>query len=376
MKVAILGAGSGGQAMAADLTLAGHEVSLAAIPEHSTAISVIQTCGGIYVDGTTSGTHKTGFAKIALVTTDIKAAIKDTEVIMVVIPAFGQEAYMLEIIKYAIEGQIVVFNPGKFASLVFTKMLKKAGREGELIVGETASLIYAAKPRKFDQIYIKAVKSELMFSALPASNTQKALIKLNQLFPQFIPGDNIFATSIDDTSLALHTVSTILNTSRIELMGPYRNSFYDVTPSVGRVIDAMDKERITVSRAFGNFSIPFILILRFRYNAIGNNSYEALKQVSAYQYQISPDGLSHRYISEEVPYGLVPLTEIAKVIGIPTPCMNSIIEIASAANGQNYRENGRTLEKMGLAGMNLNDIINLIAPDFEGYYPNGQFNNK
>jgi opine dehydrogenase len=368
MKIAVLGAGSGGQAMAADLTLAGHEVSLAAIPEHSNAISIIQTCGGIYVDGTTSGAHKTGFAKIALVTTNIEAAIKDAEVIMVVIPAFGQEAYMTEIIKYGKRGQIVVFNPGKFASLVFTRMLKEAGREGELIVGEAASLIYAAKPRKFDQIFIKAVKSELMFSALPASNTLKALEKLNKLFPQFIPGDNVFATSIDDTSLALHTVSTILNTSRIELMGPYRNAFYDVTPSVGRVIDAIDQERIAVSRAFGNFSIPFILILRFRYNAVGKNSYEALKQVPAYQYQISPDNLLHRYISEEVPYGLVPLTEIASIAGIPTPCMNSIIQIASVENGENYRETGRTLEKLGLKGMNVSEILQLIAPGFEGYY--------
>jgi opine dehydrogenase len=361
MKVAVLGAGNGGQAMAADLTLAGHEVRLAAVPEHATAIKIINTCGGIYVDGTTSGKQEPGFARISMVTTDVAAAVKGVEVIMVVIPAFGQEAYMRLLVKHAEPGQIVVFNPGKFGSLAFVRMLKEAGRSNDLIVGETASLLYATKTRQFDHILIKAVKSELMFATMPASRTDAALKKLNQLFPQFEAADNVLATSVDDTALVLHTVSTLLNTSRIEQMGPYRNASYDVTPSVGRVIEMLDRERIAVSHSFGNFTIPFLLVLEFRYGAKGANVYEALKQVKAYQIQMSPDSLQHRYITEEIPYGMVPVTGLARVAGIPTPGMDSMIQLASMANGVDYRATGRTLERLGLAGMNVADLLAYVS---------------
>lgn len=360
MKVAVLGAGSGGQAMAGDLTLAGHEVHLAAMPEHPGAIPIIQVCGGIYADGTTSGAHAPGFARIALVTTDIAAAVKGAEVVMVVVPAFAQETYMRALLPCAESGQIIVFNPGKFATLAFAKMLREAGRD-DLIIGETASLLYAAKPRKTDHIFIKAVKSELMFATLPAGGTGKTLNRLNQLFPQLIPADNVLSTSVDDTSLVLHTVSTLMNTSRIELMGPYRNAHYDVTPSVGRVMDVLDHERIAVSRAFGNFSIPFTLVLEFRYNAKGTTIYEALQQVSAYKIQMSPENLQHRYITEEVPYGLVPVTALARVAGIPTPGMEAIVQLASMANGVDYRATGRSLETLGLVDMNADEIVDYVT---------------
>jgi opine dehydrogenase len=368
MKITILGAGNGGQAMAADLTLAGHDVRLAAVPGHSSAISIINACGGLYLEGTTSGQHATGFARIPLVTTDVALALRGAEVVMVVIPAYGQEEYMREIIAHGEPGQIVVFNPGKFGALAFRKMLRDAGRENDFIIGETASLIYAAKPRRFDRMNIKAVKSELMFAALPSTDTRRALAVLKHVFPQFTEGDNIMATSVDDTSLVLHTVSTLMNTSRIELMGPYRNAHYDVTPSVGRAMESLDAERMSLCRAFGNYAVPFVLTLRFRYDAIGENLYEALKQVPAYRIQMSPDSLKHRYVTEEVPYGLVPVTEIARVAGIPTPGMDAIVHLASIANGIDYRTEGRTLAKLGLEGMPLHEIIDYIAPGWEGYY--------
>lgn len=362
MIVTILGAGHGGQAMAADLTLAGHEVRLAALPEHPGGLPILSVYGGIYVDGVTSGTHHTGFAKVSMMTTDLAAAVKGAQVIMVVIPAFGQEDYMRALIKVAEPGQMVVFNPGKFGTLTFARMLREAGREGELLIGETASLIYAAKTRQLDHVYIKAIKSELFFAALPATNTERMLAVLNQLFPQFIPADNVLATSVDDTSLILHTVSTIMNTSRIEQMGPYRNAHYDVTPAVGRVMESLDRERIAVSRAFGNFAIPFLLTLRFRYDAVGETLCDALAAVPAYRVQMAPENMKHRYITEEVPFGMVPVSELGRLLGIPTPGFDAVIHLASLANGTDYRATGRHLESLGLAGMSPDELLSFVAP--------------
>jgi len=82
MKVAILGAGHGGQAMAGDLTLGGHEVRLAAVPGHSANLKLLEAFGGIVVEGVTATGAPPGFARPAMITTDVATAIRCAEVSM------------------------------------------------------------------------------------------------------------------------------------------------------------------------------------------------------------------------------------------------------------------------------------------------------
>ena len=54
-----------------------------------------------------------------------------------------------------------------------------------------------------------------------------------------------------------------------------------------------------------------------------------------------------RYISEDVPQGLVMLEALGKSLDVATPIVSSLIEIASAALGRDLRAEGRTPEKLG-----------------------------
>jgi opine dehydrogenase len=361
MKVAILGAGHGGQAIAGDLTLAGHEVRLAAVPGHSTNIDLLKAFGGIVVEGITSGGAKPGFAKIALMTTDVAEAIRDVQVIMVVMPAFGQEAYMKILAEKAVAGQIIVFHPGYYASLVFAKMLKEAGREGELIFGDTLSLIFAAKTKGLGHVNIKAVKSELPFAALPSVNTAKALWVLSDIYPQFSPACSVLQTSIDNIGAIVHPVSTLLNMSRIEHMGPYRTSHYDISPSVGRVMEAVDKEKILITKALGMEAFSFMDILFSIYKVKAANIFEQMSQVSAHNVQMAPGDLKHRYVTEDVPYGLVPLAAFGRLLNIKTPNIDAVINLACMANDENYWEMGRNLSTMGIDNMNIKEVAQYLT---------------
>jgi opine dehydrogenase len=360
MKVAVLGAGHGGQAMTADLTLAGHEVRLAAVPEHATNVRLLQSFGGIVVEGVTSSGKAVGFAKPALFTTDVAEAIKGAEVIMIVVPAFGQEAYTRQIIEHGGKGQLVVFNPGKFGTLAFVRMLKECGRLDDFLIGETSSLIYAAKTRGLGHVNIKAVKSELPFAAFPANKTAECIYILSNLFRQVVPAYGVLHTSIDAPDAMVHPVSTLLNMSRIEQMGPYRNSHYDITPSVARIIAAVDKERMAISERVCYETCSLIDTMRTMYKVKADNVYDGMYQISAHNVQMSPPDLQHRYVTEDIPYGLVALASIAKLVGIPTPAMDAIITIASVANGENYSETGRSAEKLGLQGMSLAEMVSYV----------------
>ena len=357
MKVAILGAGHGGIAMAGDLTLAGHEVRLAATPEHSSNLQLLMAFGGIMVEGITSSGAPPGFAKPALMTTDISAALRGAEVVMVVVPAFAQEPYMKAIIEQGEAGQIVVFNPGKFGTLAFAKMLREAGRTDDFLIGETSSFIFAAKTKGLGHVNIKAMKEELPFAAFPAIRTAEALWALTDLYPALSPSIGVLQTSIDAPGLIIHPISTLMNMSRIEQMGPYRNSHYDITPSVGRIMEGVDAERMEIARILCREAYSFMDTMQVLYKVKGESAYDMMYQVSAHNVQMSPDSLGHRYVTEDIPFGLVTIATIARRLDIPTPRIDAIINIACMANGENYWNLGRTAEKLGLGVMTPRQMV-------------------
>lgn len=361
MKVAILGAGHGGQAMTADLTLSGHEVRLAAVPEHGTNIRLLQAFGGIISEGVTSSGRPPGMAKPAMITTDVGAAIKGAEVVLVVVPAFAQSVYMDAILEHGEKEQIVVFNPGKFGTLEFARRLKERGRENDFIIGETASLIYAAKTKGLGHVNIKEVKSELPFAALPSTRTAEALWRLTDLYPQFSPAYSVLGTSLGAPGMIMHPISTLMNMSRIEQMGPYRNSHYDITPAVARIMESVDAERMDIARALCYETYSFMQTMSIMYKVKGDNTYDTVWQISAYNIQMSPDNLKHRYITEDIPYGLVTIASIGKMLHIPTPRIESIVNIACMANATDYWATGRTAETLGLTGMSAHELVAYVT---------------
>jgi len=366
MIVTVFGAGHGGQAMTADLTLAGNEVRLAAVPEHATNLKLLQAFGGIILEGVTSTGVPPAFAKPAMMTTDIPAAIKGAEVIMIVVPAFAQDIYMRLMIEHGEKGQFVVFNPGKFGALAFARMCEEARRKDDFIIGETSSLIYAAKTKGLGHVNIKAVKKVLPYAAIPSVKTGEALLRLTDLYPQLGPAYNVLQTSIDAPGFIIHPISTLMNMSRIEQIGPYRNSHYDITQGVARIMDSVDKERMSIADIICQETSSFIDNMQVLYKVKGETVYETMYQISAHNVQMAPEGLKHRYVSEDIPYGLVTVASFGKMFGIPTPGMDAVINIACMANAENYWETGRTAEKLGISNMSTEQLISYVTGKLPG----------
>ena len=73
-----------------------------------------------------------------------------------------------------------------------------------------------------------------------------------------------------------------------------------------------------------------------------------------------PNDLNGRYLTEDVPCSLVAMVEVARLAGVSTPVMDSVVILASTLKSENYLESGRTLEKMGLNGMTIDEIKDLL----------------
>ena len=358
MRIAVLGAGNGGQAFAGGQTLQGNEVHLAAVPDHADQITIIQTFGGIMVEGISAAGQAGGFARIARVDTDVAAAIEFGEVIFVVVPAFAQEPYLRIIAEHAARDSLVVMEPGKFGSFRLAELLRRQGRDpDEILIAETSTFLYAAKIHGLDHIWLRGVKGELPLAALPARRTAEAVERLRRVHAQYVPATNVLDTSTQDPSYALHPVTTLLNLSRLETMGPYRTRAYDITAQTGRMVEAVDAERCAVAEAYGLRPASLLEQGESMYGLTGATVFEALSASTVHVDQMTPRNARHRYVTEEVPYGLVPLRELGTLAGLDMPATDAIITLASVVNDEDYRSTGRHLETMGLGGLTPEQIL-------------------
>lgn len=361
MKVAILGGGNGGHAMAAHLSIRGHEISFFELPEFEESIAAAKSKGGIKVTGFPAKQQKQKeiFVEISNVTSNIKEAMKGAKVIMVVVPSFAHEVFIKHFAEYLEDGQIVVFHAGKLASILCLKILKDMNIKKEITVAETSTLPYGCRLQGPSKIFIKSIKYKLRFSACPAIRNKEAIEVLNGVFSEFYAGKNVF--DLFSCGPVLHPISTLLNASRIEQMGPYKNSHYDVTPSIGRVLDLADAERVAVCNNLGVDATPCKDMLTEYYEAKGTNMYETLMDCYSYKIQTSPNSLKFRYVTEDVPYGMVLIASLGKLIEVPTPVINTMIKLATYLNDEDYWKIGRTADKLGISGLTKNQIIEFVT---------------
>jgi opine dehydrogenase len=88
--------------------------------------------------------------------------------------------------------------------------------------------------------------------------------------------------------------------------------------------------------------------------------YEAVQKNPGYVGITAPGSLDHRYIFEDVPFGLVPLASFAKIAGVRVPVIESTISLANALHGVDYRAEGRCAVTMGIEGMDVDAIVELV----------------
>src|SRR5512136_1810713 len=138
----VIGAGHGGKAMAAHLALMGFPVTL--YNRTADNVAVIKARGGIELESYEGGPR--GFGQLALVTSDMRAALDGTDVVMVVTPSTAHTDIAQAAAPCLRDGQVVVLHPGRTGgSFEFAHALKKSGCTADVVVAEAETLIYASR---------------------------------------------------------------------------------------------------------------------------------------------------------------------------------------------------------------------------------------
>jgi opine dehydrogenase len=354
----VIGAGHGGKAMAAHLALEGFNITLwNRTFDH---ISALKARGGLELDSAEGGPH--GFAEIKLVTSDMQEALENAQMIMVVVPSSAHADIARVAAPYLTDGQIIVLHPGRTCgALEFVKVLREQGCQADVTVAEAETFIYASRSDGPAQARIFRIKEAVPLAALPATRTEAVLEAIHPAYPQFINGGNVLSTGLNNMGAIFHPALTLLNAGWIESThGDYQFYIDGVTQSVARVLEVLDRERVTVASSLGLRARTGLEWLEMAYNTTGEDLHEAIHNQPGYYGIKAPSTLNHRYIFEDVPMSLVPIASLGGHFGVSVRGMDAIIRLACIVHHTDYWRRGRTVDKLGIADLSVNELTRYV----------------
>jgi opine dehydrogenase len=244
------------------------------------------------------------------------------------------------------------------------------GCNADVQLCETVTLTYICRMPEFGRVEIYRRTTNLRCAAFPAKHTASLVDEIRQVFPNVIAAANVLETGFSNINAIMHPAGMLGNTGWIEKsVGDFLWYREGITPSIGAWIDAVDRERLAIVQRLGLSSLRFVDIfhqagLTTAAARDSGSAYQAIHQSEANFTIKSPPSIDHRYIREDVGYGLVPMAEIGKLLGVKTPVMDALITLASTALGVDFRIEGLTLDKMGLGGVTLDGLQRILIEGF------------
>lgn len=357
-KYTVIGAGHGGKAMAAHLAIKGFEVTL--YNRTPDRVSAIKELGGIDLESGEAGPR--GFGKLACVTSNIEEAVRGADLIMVVVPSSAHGDIARAVAPYLQDGQIIVLHPGRTCGAIeVAKVLRDRNCTADVTISEAETFIYASRSDGPAQARIFRIKEAVPLAALPASRTRLVLTQIREAYPQFIDGVNVLQTGLNNMGAIFHPALTLLNAGWIEAThGDYQFYIDGVTPSVARVLEALDRERVTVASSLGIRARTALEWLKLAYDTTGDDLCEAIHNQPGYYGIKAPSTLNHRYIYEDIPMSLVPIASLGQRFGVSVRGIDAIIRLACIVHRTDYWRRGRTVEKLGIADYSVGELTQYV----------------
>jgi opine dehydrogenase len=344
MKIAVLGGGNGAYAAAADLTEKGHEVRF-----WRRDAQALRNSKTITLKDADSERPVT----IASVSPDIGDAVRDARLIFMPDPAFTQVDNAKRLAPHLADGQVVFLAPGTFGSYVMARIIRDAGNRADFSFTETGTLPWLTRKHGPTTAAITARATRLPAGVFPSSNREAALRVVKTAFPAIEPVEDALSAALMNAGPIIHPPLILMNAGPLEHFERWDIHNEGTQPSIRRVTDALDAERIAVREALGYHAPHFPLADHYRQDGdewmYGRRVHKKLTDSKDWHEHIVLT--EHRYMREDVVFGLAFLVSVGEWAGVPVPVARGLLALGSAVVGSDLRKTGRTLENLGLAGL-------------------------
>ena len=359
-KITIMGGGHGAQTVAADMTLAGHIVTLFEFEKFHDNVSAIFQDNIIEI----SGKARQGAAKLYKTTHDIAEAIEGSELIMIIVPALVHRIYAEALARHLKDGQNIVLVPGTFGSLEFLTGIRNLGCNAEITVSELDTLPYATRIQTPSSVNVFHNLSAFGMGVFPAVKTDEVLSVFRDLYSCVFAYRDVLEAGLSNCNPIIHPLGVLMNAGRIEYS---RGEFWyyeeGITDSTAKAMETLDDERIAIGKKLGLELVRQSEAL----HAVGygpkGDLWEVLKGSKGLTPIKGPTTVSNRYVTEDVPIGLVCWSQLGQMLGVKTPLMKATIELGIAISDVDYWDTGRTIERCGIANMTAEQLCEYAKTD-------------
>lgn len=346
MKIAILGAGNAGCAVGADLSLKGHQVTLIKTSHamHDENFNYLLENDGKFVINEFGEISETNIYKV---TRDLEE-ISNNEVVIIYIQTNYHKDLIKKIVKYFKDDQIILVNPGYLSSAYLLEYCDK-----DIIIAEAQSSFIDGRIMEngYFRVGFRNVRNPI--GIYPTRRKEEAIEKLDKLDERFVYLDSIIEAAIHNPNMIVHTVGSVMSIPRIEIAKDdfcmYHEAYTRENIHTWKILEKLDDEKMNVLEKLGFERLSYENACKYR-NSLDESidAKEVFLDYAAMDTRAKgPVKVDSRYISEDVPEGLVMLESLAKVLEVKTPIATSLIEIASAALGRDLRKDGRSVEALG-----------------------------
>ena len=351
----MIGAGNVGCALAAHLTLRGIDVRLC--NRSGTRLAEIRNAGGITITGAVDG-----IASISSLTTDVAEAVRDADVVAVTVPTPALPHYAGSLAETTTDEQLIWLDPGHSGGALYlgTEIRRRGGRP---LVCQLSTASHGSRMAGPATVGVFALTAGSL-AAFPSGDVDECHSRVDALLPgQFSKANSVLELDLQNVNAVMHPAQMVCNASWIEAS---RGDFFVYRegsgPGTARIIQAVDAERIALATVLG---VPTLSLVDALASA-GYTSAEAARSRSVHtalqagepiSRVKAPPSLDHRYLHEDVGWGLVQWINLARLANVPTPTMQALTTLAGVLNRVNYYAEGLTLERMGMADITGKDVV-------------------
>jgi opine dehydrogenase len=358
LRITVLGGGHGSYAAAADLTLQGHDVTL--WRRNAAGFAALRDERKIMVRDA-DGEHA---AVIATLADDLGTAVAEAELIVAPVPAHGQLHLAEALAPHLHDGQVVLLPPGTFGSYLFARAAKATPG---VAFAESGTLPYLTRKTSDTSLRITQRTTRLPTGVFPARLTESAGVVLRRAFPSVELMRDALDGALQNAGPIIHPPLIVMNAAALEHSPAFDIHNEGTQPTVRRVTDALDAERIDIREALGYREPHFPLIDYYRTDGdewmYGRDAKKKLIESGDWREPI--DVYTHRYVREDIACGLAFLISVARYAGVATPVADGIFALAEAMLGENLAASGgRTLAALGLAKLTPTELATLLENGF------------
>ena len=356
MELAVLGGGHGCYAAAAALTEQGHQVRFWRRDKEAFA--------PLLKSKTVTLLDSKGQRDVAIhrVTTGLAAAVEGASLIVIPLPALAQESLALQLAPHLRDGQVIYLPPGTFGSYLFARAMYEVGNHADASFAETGTLPYLARKRDATLVAISGYATRLPSGVFPAKNSDYAFSILEQAYPAVERIKDALSGALMNAGPIIHPPLTLMNAGPMEHFERWDIHNEGTQPSIRRVTDVLDQERIAIREAFGYAPPHFPLADHYNPDGdewmYGNAAHEKLTDSGDWREHI--DLHTHRYMTEDVELGLALLASCADYLNLEAPVSRGLLALGSAITGRDFLKTGRTLENLGLAQLTRAALAELL----------------